>query len=120
MMTQYAFHCPSCGAHLNRNEKIVLKTRRSNGDEGEIEMSTSVGNYEYQHNPDVLFSPGEIVDFICTSCNAELNSKEFENYALLNLKVAENIVFDVLFSRQAGVQKTYLVTEDGIETYSGN
>ena len=120
MISKYNFHCPLCHAHLNQKDKITLKTIRLNGEEGEIQMDTTVGNYEYVHTPEVQFEPGEIVDFVCPACNKTLNSKEFKNYAMLKMHVDENIIFEVLFSRQAGVQKTYLITEDGIESYSGN
>ena len=92
---------------------------RVNGEEGLISLSTSVGNYSFKHEPEVDFEAGEVVSFLCTSCDTELNSEEFETYAKLVMVVDENIEFDILFSRKAGVQKTYLITEDGIETYSG-
>lgn len=120
MLKNYQFHCPNCDTHLNEKESISLKTVRSNGDEGAMELSTTIGNYNYTHTPEVDFESGEVVDFLCPNCNHNLNSDEFENYAMLTMKVDENISFEVLFSRVAGVQKTYLVTEDGIESYSGN
>lgn len=120
MISKYNFHCPYCNAGVNQKDKITLKTQRENGDIGEIKMAATVGNYEYEHIPPVKFNSGELVDFLCPSCDKTLNSKEFEKYALLKMYVEENIVFEVLFSRQAGVQKTYLITEDGIESYTGN
>jgi hypothetical protein len=93
---------------------------RENGETGEIQMDTKIGSYSYRHSPETSFVAGEVVAFICTSCNESLSSKKYENYALLRMKVDKNIEFDVLFSRVAGIQKTYLITEDGIETYSGN
>jgi hypothetical protein len=119
MIQKYNFHCPTCHHLLNGASSIDLKTVRDNGDLGLISLSTSVGNYSFTHKPDVAFDPGELVSFCCTSCDANLNSEEFENYAKLVMRVEENIEFDVLFSRKAGVLKTYLITEDGIETYSG-
>ena len=120
MIKEYDFHCPHCNATLNSNGVIVLKTRRPNGDIGEIQMDTNLGNYQYTHEPPVNFEPGEMVDFLCTSCGHCLNSEEFDNYAQLKMVVDDAIEFDILFSRKAGVQKTYLITEDGIESYAGN
>jgi len=119
MIQKYDFHCPKCRHLLNQNKDIVLRTIRSNGDQGTISLSTTVGNYSFKHEPTVQFEDGELVTFACTECDFELNSDEFENYARLIMAVDENIEFDILFSRRAGIQKTYLVTEDGIETYSG-
>lgn len=120
MISDYAFHCPHCDAALKIQDNIVLKTVRTNGEEGKILMATTVGNYKYTHEPDISFDAGEVVEFRCPSCNKSLNSEEFDKYALLKMKVEETMEFEVLFSRQAGVQKTYLITEDGIETYIGN
>lgn len=119
MIQKFDFHCPKCDFKLNQNNEIVLTTLRSNGDLGKMMMSTSVGNYSYKHIPEKAFDNGELVSFQCTNCEANLDAKEFEDYAQLIMKVDENIQFDILFSRRAGVQKTYLITEDGIETYSG-
>jgi hypothetical protein len=119
MIQKFNFHCPDCRQLLNSSKSIDLKTVRDNGDVGLMSLSTSVGNYSFKHEPEVDFEAGEVVSFCCTSCNTDLNSEEFENYAKLIMVVEENIEFDILFSRKAGVQKTYLITEDGTETYSG-
>ncbi|MEO9531668.1 MAG: hypothetical protein ABJG68_12885 [Crocinitomicaceae bacterium] len=119
MIQKYDFHCTSCHHKLSDDKHIKLTTKRGDEKLGLIKLSTSVGQYDYFHEPAVEFEPGEMITFCCTECDASLNSKEFPNYALLKMKVNEDIQFEVLFSRKAGVQKTYLVTEDGIETYTG-
>ncbi|MEX1002083.1 MAG: hypothetical protein WDZ35_08205 [Crocinitomicaceae bacterium] len=120
MFKNYDFCCPFCNAVLNKKESVVLKTKRKNGEEGLIYLSATVGDYEYRHEPDIQFDEGEVLDFLCTACDASLNSKEFSNYGRVKMIVKEEeIEFDVIFSRKSGVHKTYLITEDGIETYSG-
>lgn len=119
MIHNYDILCPCCRDKLNQGTTLTLKTRRKNGDEGIIHLATTIGNYSYTHDPPVIFDIGEIVTFSCPKCDESLNAKDFENYALLKMVVDENIEFEIVFSRKAGVQKTYLVTEDGIETYSG-
>lgn len=115
----YNFYCPKCNALLSEKGEVVLSTQRTNGQVGQIRLAASIGNYEYRHTPEVRFQPGEVVNFLCTSCKSDLNSSEYKNYALLKMKVDASIEFEVLFSREAGVKKTYVITEDGIETYSG-
>jgi hypothetical protein len=119
MIRKYDFHCTSCNHKLSDEKEIILTTKRGEDKLGLIRLSTSVGNYAYVHEPEVSFVLGEMISFCCTSCDYSLNSKDFPNYALLKMFVNENIQFEVLFSRKVGVQKTYLVTEDGIETYTG-
>lgn len=114
----YNFHCPHCDQKLSNEGVIRLNTLRNNGEKGEIQLSTSFGNYSYSHEPKIQFIPGEIVSFSCPDCNKDVHSDQYENFALLKMKVSDNIDFDVLFSREAGKRKTYVLTEDGIESYS--
>lgn len=112
------FHCPHCSDLLSRNGEIVLTTKRHNGEEGHIKLATTFGNYSYAHVPDVQFDPGEVVAFSCPSCKKTVHSDKYKDYAIIKMHVSESIIFDVLFSREAGKRKTYIVTEDGIESYS--
>ena len=119
MIQKYDFHCPHCDHKLDENNEIILLTLRTNNDVGKIFMSTSVGNYSYRHEPKNAFGNGELIMFKCTSCEKDLSAEDYVDYAKLIMKVERDIQFDVLFSRRAGVLKTYLVTEDGIESYTG-
>lgn len=96
----------------------MLFTKRSNGEEGRMSLTTSFGNYAYQHDPDVKFTPGEVVSFSCPKCKKNVHSDKYRDYAMLKMYVTDKIVFDILFSREAGKRRTYIVTEDGIESYS--
>jgi DNA-directed RNA polymerase subunit RPC12/RpoP len=120
MLEKYDFHCPYCKYKLNGDNKLIkLDTIRQNGDKGTIYFSASIGDFSYEHEPKVDFEPGELVNFCCSSCNKDLSSDQFDNYARLILDVNGTVQFDILFSRKAGVKKTYLITEEGVETYSG-
>jgi len=114
----YNFHCPHCEKCLSDSGVIILNTKRQNGEEGHIRLATTFGNYSYSHEPAAKFSAGEIVAFSCPQCNALVHSDKYKDYAQLKMIVSEKIVFEILFSREAGKRKTYVVTEDGIESYS--
>lgn len=112
------FHCPHCSELLSRDGEIVLNTKRPNGQEGFISLATTFGNYSYSHKPDIPFAAGEVVAFSCPACKNQVHSDKYKDYALIKMHVSDSIIFDVLFSREAGKRKTYIVTEDGIESYS--
>ncbi|MBL7900078.1 MAG: hypothetical protein JNJ99_16175 [Crocinitomicaceae bacterium] len=112
------FHCPHCTGKLNADGFIMLNTRRQSGEEGTIRLATTFGNYEYLHEPRIDFNQGEIVAFNCPSCKQHVHSEKYKDYAILKMHVTDKIIFDVLFSREAGKRRTYIVTEDGIESYS--
>jgi uncharacterized protein YbaR (Trm112 family) len=116
---KFIFSCPYCEGTLSKNGIVSLMTQRTNGDIGEIKLSTSFGNYSYVHQPEVEFEKGEVVEFICPHCKKNLDSEEYVHFAQVKMKVDENIEFDVIFSRKAGLRKTYVITEDGIESYDG-
>jgi hypothetical protein len=118
-LKDFHFSCPFCKHLLSDSEEIVLVTRRDSGIEGKIFMAVSFGNYTYRHIPETNFNVHEIVDFLCSECNENLKAPNHPNFALLNMDVGNGINFDVIFSREAGKRKTYVITEDGIETYQG-
>ncbi len=118
-LSQYTFSCPHCNEPLSYQGVVTLNTVRENGEKGTIRLAASVGNYSYEHEPRVEFIDGEVVDFLCPKCNTTLETDQYEDFALLKMKVDKNIEFEVIFSRKAGKRKTYVITEDGIDSYQG-
>lgn len=117
-LKNYVFYCPKCRECLTEDKKIVLNTKRSNGDSGVIYLNIAVGQYDFSHIPETEFAKGETVEFHCGSCDSNLTSEQYPNFANLVMQVNEGIEFDLLFSKIAGKRKTYIITEDGIESYS--
>lgn len=116
-LEKYSFYCTQCKNQLDVDGVIHLKTLRGNGEVGEIHLSTSFGNYNFKHIPKVSFEKNELVEFSCPSCNSLLHSPIKHNFVNIIMRVESKFDFEILFSRRAGVQKTYIVTEDGIESY---
>jgi len=119
-LDKYQFYCPDCSQCLDDKKEIHLKYRRSNGDSGDVYLSTTLGNYKKRLIPNVEFKDKELIDFICPHCNSTIHSSDKENYVHLIMRVENKFDFEILFSRVAGEQKTYLVTEDGVECYGEN
>ena len=116
-LSKYSFFCTDCKVQLDVEGVIHLKTQRKNGESGEMHLSTSLGNYKFKHFPDVKFNDGELVEFSCPHCSSVLHSSIKPNFVNMIMRVEKQFDFEILFSRLAGVQKTYIVTEDGIESY---
>ena len=116
-LDKYQFYCPDCSQCLDDKGEIHLKYERFNGEEGDVYLSTTLGNYKKRLIPDVTFEAGELVNFICPHCKSKIHSAERENFVHLVMRVENKFDFEILFSRVAGVQKTFLVTEDGVECY---
>ena len=113
----YDFYCPECDNQLDEKGVIHLKTLRKNGDIGDIYLSTNFGDYKYRHEPPTNFEENELVEFSCPKCNSMLHSMHKPNFVCMTMRVEKKFDFEILFSRKSGVQKTYIVTEDGVECY---
>lgn len=116
-LNNYKFFCPHCDHHLDESGEIHLHTLRKNGDEGEMFLSTSFGSYSFTHVPPIVFLKNEYVSFSCPACHVNLDANDYPNYILLKMKVEGQFDFELLFSKKAGIHKTYIITEDGIEQY---
>jgi len=114
---QYNFFCPKCDSQLDQTKRVHLKSERGNGAVGDMYLSTTFGSYVFEHEPSVEFSKDELVDFSCPHCREKLSSAEHPEYITIIMRVENKFDFELLFSRRAGVHKTYIVTEDGIENY---
>jgi transcription initiation factor IIE alpha subunit len=114
---KHNFYCPNCKSQLDSDNVIQLKTTRTNGNQGEIHLSTSFGNYNFHHYPKVTFEKNEMINFLCPKCDTLLHSSLKPKFVNLIMRVENQFDFEILFSREAGVQKTYIVTEDGIESF---
>ncbi len=116
-LDKYEFYCPDCSQCLDVNNEIHLKYERPNGDVGDVYLSTTLGNYKKRLDPIAEFEDKELVNFICPHCDSKIHSSERENFVHLIMRVENKFDFEILFSRVAGEQKTFLVTEDGVECY---
>ncbi len=114
----YRFTCPYCEVDLSESGEIVLSTKRSEGETGTLFLAKKIGNYNYRHTPKVNFGKLELVELFCPICSKNIASDQYEDHALLHLHVGENVKLEVLFSRRAGQGITYIVTQDGIETFN--
>ncbi len=118
-LDHFNFKCPHCNHSVSSEDSIVLTTVRNSGEKGKIQLSSLIGNYAFNHFPIVTFTPGELIGFYCPFCEKSLVSQKYPTYALLIMEVRSGIQFEVIFSCIAGVRETKVITEDGIETYTG-
>jgi hypothetical protein len=106
--------CPHCRGHLRVGDHIVFKIRNKKREKGLLLLHPEVGNYTSLKHPSFSFQEGERIDFFCPLCMSSLDAAIDENLVqvlMIDLGEKEHQVY---FSRVAGEQITYKVSDEGI------
>ena len=117
MINEYNYHCFHCKNQLNKNQEVEFLIERNTKERGKIFLSPTPKSYNYRTELEIKFIKDEMVDFICVHCNKNLVSKQYPKFVKIHLKVTDNVLIDVFFSRVHGVQKTYVGLEDFKDIY---
>ena len=112
--------CPFCKGHLNVGNKVVFSSKNSRKKKGLILLSPEIGGYSYEHHPNYEFKKGETVQFNCPVCQHDLSSDKNPKFASVLMIDHNDMQYDVLFSRVAGEQSTYVVSNDQIEEFGND
>lgn len=116
-MNNSDYVCPKCNGHLNVGNKIVFATKTKRNHKGLIMLSQAIGEYSYEHHDKYQLEKGELVDFECPVCQADLTSKKAKDHAMINIVGDEGMGYELYFSKVAGNQSTYVVAQDSIEAF---
>jgi uncharacterized protein YbaR (Trm112 family) len=112
------FRCPYCNGVLNVEDKIVFSVRTKNGVRGLIFLNPELGNYQTITNPSFKVKEGELNQYLCPICHANLAALEINQNLVKVLLTEENKrVYEILFSGIAGEHCTYKLKETELETY---
>ena len=110
--------CPNCKGHLNVGDYLVFATRTHRKHKGLIMLSPKVGEYTYLHHEKFQLEKGEMVDFECPICQADLTSTKNKDHAMIYMIGDEdNTEYELYFSKVAGKQSTYVVAQDNVEAF---
>lgn len=112
MENQYV--CPQCRGHLRVGEYIVFKIRNKRREKGLLLLHPEVGNYTSIKHPKFRFEEGERVDFFCPICMQSLDANLDENLVHVVMVDEQLKEHEIYFSRIAGEQSTYKVSDQGI------
>jgi hypothetical protein len=113
------YYCLKCSTHLNPGTKIILTFVAKCG-QGLILFSPQPGNYSVIVSEATRFRQGEVVQFCCPVCHADLTSSLNKNLAEIGFRFPEGPDGRVLFSRRYGEHATYFVTKEEARSYGEN
>lgn len=106
--------CPHCRGHLRVGENIIFKIRNTRREKGLLLLHPEVGNYTSLKHPDFNFQEGERIDFFCPLCMQHLDAAIDENLVHVIMIDKLHNEHEIYFSRVAGEQSTYQVSNDGV------
>ena len=113
--------CPKCKGHLNIGDYLVFATKTQKKHRGLLMMSPVVGEYKYIHHEKFQLEKGEMVDFECPICQADLTSAKNQDHAMILMVGEEDSAeYELFFSKIAGNQSTYLMAHVGIESFGND
>ena len=108
--------CPHCRSYLRIWNNIILTAKsKLEKKQGILLLNPELGNYDFIHHTSLKFEEGEIVDFICPVCHADLSATEInENLARVLMIDENNKKYDVYFSKVCGQHSTFKIRKDDI------
>jgi len=108
--------CPDCRSYLRVWNNVIFTVKlKSKNQQGILLLNPELGNYDFIHHTSIKFEEGELVDFICPVCHADLTATEInENLARVILTDENKKEYDVYFSKICGEHSTFKIKEDDI------
>ena len=107
--------CPHCRGHLRVGEYIVFKIRNARREKGLLLLLPEAGNCSSIKQPQFHYEEGERMDFFCPLCLQHLDTALDESLVQLILIDEQQNEHEIYFSRIAGEQSTFQISEDFIQ-----
>ena len=114
------FICPKCKGYLNVGNNVIFTIKNPKHPYGIILLSPTLGDYNYIINPSYKVDSGEEYDFFCPMCRKSLSVSGIDNLVKVIMIGEDQKEHFVVFSRRAGEQCTYKITDDAIENYGAD
>ncbi len=108
------FICPHCHGHLKVGNHIIFRIRNNKKEFGLILLNPQIGNYESVTHPSFVIEDGDLLDFYCPVCHHSLEADFDPNLTFVRMIDEKNKENDIYFSRIAGEQSTYQVSENKV------
>ena len=108
--------CPHCRGHLRVGDYIVFKIRNTLREKGLLLLHPEIGNYSSIKHPQFHFEEVERIDFFCPICMQSLDAIVDENLVNVLMIDKQQIEHEIYFSRIAGEQSSYQVSEEGMKS----
>lgn len=110
--------CPYCRGAINAKRNIILSVKSTDKQFGLALLHEEIGNYTVALSPTLKIKTGDIVDFFCPICHAELNTSKGDNLARFVQVDDTGSESSVIISRAYGERCTFTVDDrKKVKTY---
>ncbi len=118
---QFKYHCPHCNATLNPSQKIIFCIQKEET-KCLILLSPDPGDYNYYIADEIKLQKGDIWDFLCPICHANLKAKTEDDNAMATILVisTDEKRRQLLFSRKVGVHATFILEDQEIKSFGSD
>lgn len=117
-MEPHDYYCPYCKGQLKAHQKIILASRRGDGQRGLLLFNPKLGEYDILKHESYELKEGEHLDILCPLCHANLTDKTIsDNLARILMSNKQGQEFHIYFSEIVGMKCTYKITGDDIEAF---
>jgi hypothetical protein len=108
--------CPKCRAYLRVWNNIIFTVKYQSGQKrGILLLNPGLGNYDLIRHATMKFEEGEMVDFLCPVCHADLTATEInKNLAHIIMIDEDGKEYHVFFSKICGEHSTFKIKEHDI------
>lgn len=113
---KWSYRCPHCKALLNPGATVMLVGIHDD-QRLLVGFHPEPGNYEIFFPPECALKEGDIWQFLCPVCQVDLLSNDNDSMCALELLEGDNEPIQVLFSRVAGQQATFIVNQREVQSY---
>lgn len=115
---EISYLCPHCKGAINAKKNIILSVSSADKQIGLALLHEEIGNYTVALSPTLKINSGDIVDFFCPICHAELNTSKGDNLARF-LRIDDNgSEASVVISREYGERCTFTLDDHKkVKTY---
>ena len=110
------FLCPHCRAYLRVWNNIIFIVNSSLRNLYSILLlNPELGNYNLIHHSSIEFEEGEMLNFMCPVCRADLTATGININLVKIIMIDENDKeYEIYFSKICGEHSTFLIHDDDI------
>jgi hypothetical protein len=109
--------CPRCRGVINANENIILSAKSQKNEVGLVLLHEEVGNYSVIISSSLNVELGDVVDFFCPICHADLNTEKGEHFAGFIRVEDSGLESRIVISRKYGEKFTFKIEGNEIKSY---